>query len=164
MDSRRQAEGRVARLNVTKRALVAGSAASLLPVKPHAADLTNDPSISICQQWLALDRLREALLTEWSQLEAGLMRDPEWRGLSDKAQSAHSGSCRLAEIDLQLERLFDEGEAVLARLPLTPATKIETVIAHLSVAERLLPSDENDQVHGLIARAVRDLKALTVRP
>lgn len=151
-------------MSPSKRALLAGGAAVGLGAAQPSAWSFDDPSLAICRRWLALDRARERLLTEWSQLEARLMRDPEWRGLPDKAQTAHSGSRRLAEIDRQLERLFDEGEAVFARLPSTPATKIETVIAHLSVAERLLPPDENDQVHGLIARAVRDLSALTTRP
>lgn len=159
MDSRRPAGAKVARLKVSKRALVTGSAAALLPVQLPA----DDPSIFICERWLALDRLREALLTEWSRLEARLMRDPEWRGLSVKARTAHAGGRRLAEIDRQLEQLYEEGEVVFALLPSTPATTIKTVIAELSVAERLLTPDENDPVHSLIRRAVRDLKALTAR-
>lgn len=92
------------------------------------------------------------------------MRDPEWRALSDKAKASHAGSQRMAEIDRQLEGLYKEGEAVFAQLPSAPATKIETVIAHLSVVERLLAPEEDDQVYGMITRAVRDLKALTSRP
>lgn len=159
MDSRRPAGGEVARLKVSKRALVAGSAAALLPFELGGGD----PSIVICERWLALDRARESLLTEWSQVEAGLMRDPKWRALSDKAKASHAGGRRMAEIDRQLEGLYKEGEAVFAQLPSAPATKIETVIAHLSVVERLLAPEEDDQVYGMITRAVRDLKALTSR-
>ena len=164
MDSRHLAEDAVARLKVSKRALVVASAAGLLPPKSGTVGATADPSLAICELWLALDRSREDLLMEWSAVEAALMRDHEWQGLSPDLRAVHTGSLRLAEIDRQLERLYEEGEAVLALLPSAPAKKIETIIAHLSLAERLLPAEENDQVHGMIARAVHDLKALTARP
>lgn len=150
-------------MSLSKRALLEGVAAAGVIAARPAVWSFDDPSQAICRRWLALDRERESLLTEWSRIEAGLMREPAWRALSAKARAAHAGSRRLAEIDRQLEQLYEEGEAVLALLPSTSATKIETVIAHLSVAERLLPAEENEQVHGMIGRAVRDLKAMTAR-
>jgi hypothetical protein len=150
-------------MSLSKRGLLEGVAAAGVIAARPAVWSFDDPSQAICRRWLALDRERESLLKAWSQVEAALMRDPGWRALSVKAKAAHAGSRRLAEIDRQLEQLYDEGEAVLALLPSTPATKIETIIAHLSVAERLLPAEENEQVHGMIGRAVRDLKALTAR-
>lgn len=156
--------GGVSLVSFSKRALLSGIAATGMGAARPATWAFADPSLAICRQWLALDREQEALLTEWSQVEAALMRDPKWSSLSVKAKAAHEGSQRLDRIDRQLERLSDESRAVLDLLPTTPAANIETVVAHLEVVERLLAPEEDDQVYGMITRAVRDLKALTSRP
>lgn len=152
------------RLSLSKRALLSGVAAMGMGAARAAVWSFADPSLAICRRWLALDREQEALLTEWSQVEAALMHDLKWRSLSAKAKLAHAGSRRLDEIDRQLERLSDESRAVLDLLPTKPAANIETVVAHLKVVERLLAPEEDDQVYGMVARAVRDLKLLTARP
>lgn len=151
-------------VSLSKRALLLGAATMGMRTARPAVWSFADPSLAICRRWLALDREQEALLTEWSQVEAALMRDPRWRSLSAKAKVSHPGGRRLAEIDRQLERLSYEGRAVFALLPATPAANIETVVAHLEVVERLLAPEEDDQVYGMVARAVRDLKLLMARP
>ncbi|GAA0196016.1 hypothetical protein QOZ96_003452 [Brevundimonas nasdae] len=156
--------GEVSSVPLSKRALLSGIAATGMGAARPAIWSFADTSLAICRQWLALDREQEALLTEWSQVEAALMRDPKWRSLSAKAKAAHTGRQRLDEIDRQLERLSDESKAVLDLLPTKPAANIETVVAHLKVVERLLAPEEDDQVYGMVARAVRDLKLLTARP
>lgn len=156
--------GEVSSVPLSKRALLSGIAATGMGAARPAIWSFADPSIAICRRWLALDREQEALLTKWSQVEAALMRDPTWRSLSTKAKATHAGSRRLAEIDRQLEPLFDEIRAVFDLLPTTPAANIEAVIANLEVVERMLAPEEDDQVYGMVARAVRDLKLLTARP
>ena len=45
-------------------------------------------------------------------------------------------------------------------LPTAPNCDLTGVVANLQVAERLLPPEESLIVHGLIVRAVRDLRQI----
>lgn len=163
MNSRRKAGDNAARTSqVSRRAVLAGGSAT-----PAFAVFTIgdgvDPSVALCQRWLANDTERRRLQAEWSNREAWLIKHRRWFRLSKSEQAAIPEGARLAEIDARLDVLEVEGHALLKAMRPKPARSIEAVVANLSVAARLIFVEDHPQAHGLITRAVRDLAAFSGR-
>jgi hypothetical protein len=117
----------------------------------------SDEKMSWHRRWLALDDHRLQLLDGWCELLRQLERQAGWFALSDSARAEIEKTSGLSDLDITLRLIQRRLRRWLRALPTGPTDDIAVVAASLQVAERLLPAEENRVVHGLIARAVRDL-------
>jgi len=161
MGSRRKTGGVVARLpELSRRAVLVGASAT--PVLAGQAGATAaDPTIAACERWFAVEAERERLSAEWGRHESFLAREFNWFRLSENQRRALPQARRLDEIAVELEALDRKSDALLKALPSTPAASVAAVVANLTIATRLLYPDGYEEVHGLMVRAVRDLKTLS---
>lgn len=112
------------------------------------------------KRWLALDDHRLHLLDTWCELQRQLERQVGWFNLSGPARAEIEQTSGLSDLDGTLGLIHRRLRRWLRTLPTDPTDDIAVVTASLQVAERLLPAEENRVVHGLIARAVRDLAGM----
>lgn len=117
----------------------------------------SEEKLSWHERWLALDDHRLRLLDTWCDLQRQLERQEDWFALSDAARAEIEQTSGLSDLDTTLRLIHRRLRRWLRTLPTEPTDDIAVVAASLQVAERLLPPEENRVVHGLIARAVRDL-------
>jgi hypothetical protein len=109
------------------------------------------------KRWLALDDHRLDLLDTWCDLQRQLERQAGWFDLSNAARAEIEQTSGLSDLDTTLRLIHRRLRHWLHTQPTAPTDDVGVVMASLQVAERLLPAEENRVVHGLIARAVRDL-------
>lgn len=114
---------------------------------------------SIQMRWLKSDRERQLLLLAWAEHESALLRRHGWLRMAEEARASHPENAKFVEIETRLDRLEKESAALIAALPTDPTTDLNTILENLQVAECLVVEDEDPVGHGLIARAVRDLRA-----
>jgi hypothetical protein len=163
MDSRRKAGGAVARLSeMSRRGVLVGASATPALAGVEVSAPTN-PSIAICQRWLAVGAESRRLQTAWSDHETWLARTYGWFRLSPSERAAIPEGAKLAAIDRKLDVLEEESQILLRALLAAATTSLVAVIGRLSVAEVLLGKEDHPEVHELIARAVRELTVLSVR-
>lgn len=117
----------------------------------------SEEKLSWHERWLALDDHRLRLLDTWCDLQRQLERQVGWFALSDAARAEIEQTSGLSDLDTTLRLIHRRLRRWLRTLPTESTDDIAVVTASLQVAERLLPPEENRVVHGLIARAVRDL-------
>lgn len=117
----------------------------------------SDEKLAWHKKWLALDDHRLRLLDRWCELQRRLERQAGWFALTDAARAEHEQTSGLSGLDTTLRLIHRRLRRWLRGLPTDPTDDLAIVTASLQVAERLLPAEENRVVHGLIARAVRDL-------
>lgn len=161
MGSRRKTGGVVARLpELSRRAVLVGASATPV-VTGQAGATAADPTIAACERWFAVEAERERLSAEWGRHESFLAREFNWFRLSEDQRRALPQAGKLDDIALELEALDWKSDALLKALPSTPAMSVAAVVANLTVATRLLYPDGYEEVHGLMVRAVRDLKTLS---
>jgi len=169
MHSRRQTEREHARLPVlSRRAVLAGTSAAVLPVPKLAASLAAATAISEgakpYRRWLAINAKIERLQTRWAKLETWLVREHSWFQLTPAEQQALPWARELRDIDGCLDVLFEQRETLLETLPTHGAATLEAVAAKLEVVERLVECDDHPEAHAMIAGARQDLVALLRRP
>jgi hypothetical protein len=162
MGSRRMTERAVVRLPQLSRRNVLGGATAAPFVggwtdAKAVTALASDPTIAICQKWLAVEDEWSRLSLLWGDVEARLMREHGWHRLSEEERRTLPIGRQLSEIDARLSVLFEEREALLDALPSGPAPNIAAIVAKLSVAERLIFEEGHSMVHGLIVQSIRDL-------
>ena len=161
MGSRRKTGGAVARLpELSRRAVLVGASATPM-LAGRAPATTTDPTIAACERWFAVEAERERLSAEWGRHESFLAREFNWFRLSEDQRRALPQARKLDDIAVELEALDRKSDALLKALPSTPAASVAAVVANLTIATRLLYPDGYEEVHGLIVRAVRDLKTLS---
>lgn len=112
------------------------------------------------QHWLALDDERARQLDAWGAINRHLERQPGWFDLSDEDRAEAERISGLSELEARLRVIHRRLRRWLRVLPTAPSCDLNEVVANLRVAERLLPPEENLIVHGLIVRAVRDLRQI----
>lgn len=117
----------------------------------------SEEKLSWHKLWLALDDHRLRRLDAWCELQRQLERRVGWFTLSDAGRAEIEQTSGLSDLDITLHLIHRRLRRWLRALPTAPTDDIAVVTASLQVAERLLPPEENRIVHGLIARAVRDL-------
>ncbi len=117
----------------------------------------SDEKPSWHQNWLMLDDERLRILDRWCELQRQLEGQVGWFAMSDRARAEIEQRSGLPGLDTTLRLIHRRLRRWLRTLPTDPTDDIAVVAAHLQVAERLLPAEEHRVVHGLIARAVRDL-------
>lgn len=117
----------------------------------------SDEELSWHKRWLALDDHRLDLLDTWCDLQRQLERQAGWFDLSNAARGEIEQTSGLSDLDTTLRLIHRRLRHWLRSLPKDATDDLAVVTASLQVAERLLPAEENHVVHGLIARAVRDL-------
>ncbi|WP_172272160.1 hypothetical protein [Caulobacter sp. RHG1] len=161
MGSRRKTGGAVARLpELSRRAVLVGASATpALAGRAPAPGI--DPTIAACDRWFAVEAERERLSAEWGHHESFLAREFNWFRLSEDQRRALPQARKLDDIAVELEALDRKSDALLKALPSTPAASVAAVVANLTIATRLLYPDGYEEVHGLMVRAVRDLKTLS---
>lgn len=168
MDSRRKTAGEGARLPaLSRRAVIAGASAAVLPAPLPMASLAGAAAISEAakpyRRWLAVNAKIERLQTRWAQLETWLVREHSWFQLSAAEQQALPWAQELRDIDGCLDALFEQREALLETLPTHGSATLEAVTAKLEVVERLVERDDHPEAHAMIAGARQDLLALLHR-
>lgn len=172
---------KLTKASISRRALIAGTSAAAgvsqfavfgsnasyeEPVKSVmglAIPTAEDSFVEACGRWLAVDDEKERLQIAWSDHESWLARRYGWLRLSRVAQDAIPEGARLSEIDAQLDVLEQQSESLLDSLPTITETTLETIVAGLRMAERLLHPEDHPLAHSLIARAARDLSAASLR-
>ncbi|MDP3115938.1 MAG: helicase [Phenylobacterium sp.] len=169
MHSRRQTESEHARLPaLSRRAVLAGTSAAVLPAPMPAASLAAAAAISDgakpYRRWLAINAKIERLQTRWAKLETWLVREHSWFQLTPAEQQALPWANELRDIDGCLDLLFEQREAILETLPTHGSTTLEGVAAKLEVIERLVERDDHPEAHAMIAGARQDLDAWLRRP
>lgn len=131
------------------------------PAHPKAnSSIEADGDRAWYQRWLALDDHRLRLLDGWCELQRQLERQVGWFALSDGARAEIEQTSGLSDLDTTLRLIHRRLRHWLRSLPKDATDDLGVVTASLQVAERLLPAEENPLVHGMIARAVRDLKRM----
>ncbi|PZR31725.1 hypothetical protein [Caulobacter segnis] len=160
MASRRKAGDAVARLPaLSRRAILVGvSATPVLAAAPSGGPV--DPIIAISQHWLKVDAERNRLMLAWGQLEGRFMKSDGWGELSTQERTAIREGGRLGEISARLDQLEAESETILDTLPTAAATSVEGVVANLMIVMTLLYPDDHEMTHGMVKRAIADIKAL----
>jgi len=163
MDSRRNAGSAAVRLpKLTRRSVIAGtSVASLAGTKSASASPISDEGAKTCARWLRLNAHIERLQARWARLESWLVKERSWGQLTTAERQALPWARELRDIDGCLEVLFEKRDALLAAVPATGSSTLESVIAKLAVTERLIWPDDHPEAHALIAGSVQDLLALT---
>lgn len=126
--------------------------------------MTTDPTFEIVERWMALEAEREGLHVAWGDHETWLIDRYDWLNLTTEQQSAIPEASRFKEIDRRFEEIGDEQVVLFEALPDSPAPDVRVVIANLSLAATILLPEDYHGVHGLITRAVRDLKLLAAIP
>jgi len=114
-----------------------------------------------CARWLAINARIERLPDRWARLEGWLAREHGWFQLSPAEQQALPWAKELRDIDGCLDVLFEQRDAVLESLPTSGSVSAESLIAKLAVVERLIGPCDHPEAHALIARARRDLTAMS---
>lgn len=128
------------------------------PAHPKAnSSLRSDGDRACCERWLTLDDHRLQLLETWCDLQRWLERQLGWFAMSNYERAEMEETSGLSDLDVTLRVIHRRLRRWLRALPTDPTDDIAVVTARLQIAERLLPAEENPVVHGLIARAVRDL-------
>ena len=117
----------------------------------------SDEKLGWHRRWIALDDHRLRRLDTWCDLQRQLERQAGWFALSDAARAEVEQTSGLSALDTTLRLIHRRLRRWQRTLPTDPTDDIAVVAANLQVAERLLPAEEHRVVHGLIARAVRDL-------
>lgn len=112
------------------------------------------------QRWLGLDDHRLRLLDAWCELTWLLERQDGWFALSDAERAELERTTGISALDINLRLIDRRLRRWLRALPTRSTDDIAVVAASLAVAQRLLPPEENRVVHGVIARAVRDLSRI----
>lgn len=112
------------------------------------------------QRWLALDDHRLHLLDRTCKIQQQLEREAGWFGLSDVARTEIEQKSGLFDLEVALRLVHRRLRRWLQVVPTLPADDMAVVTASLEVAKRLLPAEENPVVHGMLTRAVRDLREL----
>lgn len=120
--------------------------------------------VEACGRWLTIDDEKERLQIAWSDHESWLARRYGWLRLSKVAQEAIPEGKRLSEIDARLDALERQSESLLRSLPAIRETSLESIVIGLRMAERLLHPEDHPLAHSLIARAARDLTAVSLTP
>ena len=108
-------------------------------------------------RWLRLDDERARQLDTWSGILRHLERQPGWFELTEQERELAEQVSGLKAVDRRLRVIDRRLRRWLRVMPTSPMHDLAGVVANLQVAERLLPPEESPIVHGLIARAVRDL-------
>lgn len=112
------------------------------------------------ERWLVLDDQHNRHLEAWCAMNSKLERQPGWFALTEDEKSAAQRASGLTELDALLRIFHRRLIRSLRKIPTTPSRDYDAVLANLQVAERLMPPEENEIVHGILWRAVRDLKTL----
>lgn len=112
------------------------------------------------ERWLALDDQHNRHLEAWCAMTSKLERQPGWFALTEHEKFTAQHASGLTELDALLRILHRRLLRSLRKMPTIPSRDYDAVLANLQVAERLMPSEENEIVHGIIWRAVRDLTVL----
>ena len=145
---------------ISRRAALSGAAAAFIPAS-KAAPAETDPTVALCERWIAANAEIDRLAVAWSRHEDLLGRNYNWHRLSQAERDAIPDGRRLDDLDSQMDALGWECDALVRALPTTPAASTEAVIANLTVAAGLFYADDHPDAHGLVQRAIRDLKALS---
>lgn len=171
MGSRRKTGVEDVRLpELSRRAVIAGTSVAVFRTARPAAASATAPVVALsvpdegtkrCARWLAINAKIERLQTRWGKLESWLAREHSWFQLSPAEQKALPWAKELHDIDGRLGVLFEQRNAVLESLPTCDSASMESVIARLAVAERLIWPCDDPEAHALIAGARRDLIAIS---
>lgn len=146
-----------ARCGLSRRELMAGSAALALPA---GTPDTADPVIPVCQNWLRVNAEHDALTLRWQELESFARREYNWFRLSEEERLLVPEAAEMAAIDKSADALFTTLQDILSRLPAIKATSLYGISLKLSVAAASVLPDENAEAHALLKSTVNDLISL----
>lgn len=136
-----------------QRTAPAASAGSDIPTHP-------DPSIDVCQDWLACEQEFETLTNRWQTLERYLIRTRKWFELSELHRALIPEARELRTLDERIDALQAKRLELLANLPALTAATPQGLSLKLAVAAAVVRPDENKDAHCLIASILRDLQGM----
>lgn len=143
---------------ISRRDLLAGASAAPLASGGPASD----PTVAMCETWLANRTETDRLQERWGALEHELTHRHGWRQLTQRQRCRLPAGQELFDIDERLEALDRERGALLKRLPAMHANSRSGLLAKLAVAAIVIePYDFKDE-HHLIASILRDLKMMPI--
>lgn len=157
---RGHAEAGVSALCPTRREVI--GSLSVTPLTGGENIRVCDQSVNECERWLATNTEAERLQGRWAKLEHHLVSQHRWYKLTERQRCALPAAQELFDIDERLEVLHAERDALLHRLPTLRATTRSGIAAKLAVAAVILPPEDHEDAHYLIASILRDLKMMPV--
>jgi hypothetical protein len=135
-------------------------AAALTLAISKRVQATDDPSISICETWLAVDANHEQLIRTWQKLETQLVQKEGWYQLSEQQRNYMPQAAELESIEIQLDALSQKRMELLKEISLESCLSARGVELKLAIALACVPEDENKEGHAVIKSALKDLRAL----
>lgn len=143
-------------LSISRRTLL--GAASVAPVICKVGPAEGQDVVAQCAEWLAVDAEIEHLTLQWAALDAIVMRERRWSGVSTSERQTAPSSAELSEIESQLSLLDDKREGCFEALAKRPVRTLHGVASKLAVAARSLDG-EGGPVYHIVAEAVAVLGA-----
>lgn len=165
MDSRQSAGGGRARLSeISRRGLLGGTPVAALAGRaaPFGTAKQGEGDRQL-KRWLALDDRIGRLQARWARLEGWLVREHAWFELSPTERQALPWALELRDITGCLDVLCEQRADVLAALPSCGSVSLESIIARLTVVERLIWPGDHPEAHALVTGARQDLIAVSAR-
>jgi hypothetical protein len=102
----------------------------------------------------------ERLQLRWAKREAALMRQQRRSSLRDGESDEPFADEELVEIEATLEKLNQQSAALLQSLIACSVRDLRGVLAKVAVALAIVPQDENEIAHALLASVLRDVARL----
>ncbi len=121
---------------------------------------TNNPSVPVCETWLALDAEHRLLIERWQKLEGKLVARDNWFSLPSQEREALPEAAQLQAIENQLDDISVKRQELLRHVPSEACASASDLHLKLAVVLALVPEDENEEAHGIVKSALRDLARL----
>ena len=120
-------------------------------------------SAPVCESWLALDAEHRLLIDRWQKLESELVTRNNWFGLTPREREALPEAAQLEAIEKQLDEISVKRQELLRHVPSEACASASDLKLKLAVVLACVPEDENENAHGIIKSALRDLAGLQAR-
>ena len=121
---------------------------------------TNNPSVPVCETWLALDAEHRLLIERWQKLEGKLVARDNWFSLPSQEREALPEAAQLQDIENQLDDLAVKRQELLRLIPLEACASASHLKLKLAVVLACVPEDENEEAHSIVKSAMIDLVTL----
>jgi hypothetical protein len=125
--------------------------------RPARAGVVDEIAAATSRRWLAMNAEAERLQLRWAKREAALMRLQRRSSLGDGVSGEPFADEELVEIEATLEKLNQQCAALLQSLIACSVRDLRGVLAKVTVALAIVPQDENENAHALLASVLRDV-------
>ena len=151
-------EGKTDPTSVSRRVLIGAPVAPVL-AGAHACPRA-DEVVARSAAFLAVDAEIGRLSGRWGDLETQAIGRHAWFLHAGRRRLTVPEGREMARIDAVLETLFERRVELLDGLSAAPAVDPGAAAAKLAVAARVICSDTDERLHGLLDGLARDLAAM----